>query len=558
MRIAIVTEVWHPTINGVVTRLAATVDELLRDGHQVLIVAPKLSDGDGERDGLRVRTVPTLSVPFVYGGQPWGLPLPRVGRFLADFEPDVVHVVNPVLLGITGVLSARRHRTPLVCSYHTDVATYASFYRLGWLRPLIWRVVRALHTQAAINLVTSDVAAAQLRQAGIPRVRRWHCGVDLERFRPAAIDPQTRGSGYRTALYVGRLAAEKGLGALAELVSVPDVHLVIVGDGPARVSLTEQLRSGSVEFKGPLHGEELAAAYRQADVFVFPSTTETLGLVLLEALASGLPVVAAASPASREVLDGCGAARLWPAGSPGALPAAVSDLVGSASRQSLADHARRHVAGFGWSAATSYLVEQYRVAVAATPAPPAGRAGMQVLSFGAVGVSNAVIDLAAFNLLVALHPTRNPLLLVVFNTIAVILALINSYWWNSRWTFRKVTNSTPRWSPGRRRLLFAAQGGVNLAINDSTVAGVTAALAATDALSTGLAANVAKVSGMIIASAVSFAVMRLVVFRHRDGPSETKASIADPVARDALPSDINPNGPRRPLERDRSDRHSTR
>ncbi len=369
LRIAYVTEVWNPTINGVVTRLTGTIGELRRRGHEVLVVAPAVEGAGGvpapagRDEGLTVRTVPAAGVPFVYGGQRWGLPLPCVGRYLDEFEPDVVHVVNPALLGIAGVAAARRRRTPLVCSYHTDIAAYASYYHLGWMRPAIWWLLRSLHRRATVNLVTSAAALEQLRRAGVPRIRMWRRGVDLDRFRPD--EHRAAPSGAQVALYVGRLAEEKGLARLAELREIEDLRLVVVGEGPARNTLVNQLGTEGVELTGRLDGEDLAGAYRCADVFVFPSVTETLGLVLLEALACGLPVVAADSPASREVLGGCGAARLVRVERPGALAAGVSDLLACGRRRDMAAEARAWVDGCGWSMATTQLIDHYRAAVEA-------------------------------------------------------------------------------------------------------------------------------------------------------------------------------------------------
>lgn len=354
MRIALVTETWLPSTDGVVTRLSATVRELVRAGHEVLVVAPNPAPGEepGPAPGARVRGVPAVGFPGVYGGKRWGIPLPRVGRYLREFEPDVVHVANPVLLGIAAVVSARRQGVPLVASYHTDVARYAAYYRLGALRPVIWWLLRRLHGEAGVNLATSAATCAELRERGIDRVRLWRRGVDLDLFRP-----EQRGqapTGPPTALYVGRLAAEKGLERLAPLAA-PDsgVRLTLVGDGPARDELAEALPA---TYTGMLHGADLAAAYRGADVFVFPSTTDTLGLVVLEALASGLPVIAANTPASRELLGDTPAGRLFDAASPDVLPALVREV----AAEGLGAQARREAERWGWADATESLLAAYR------------------------------------------------------------------------------------------------------------------------------------------------------------------------------------------------------
>jgi glycosyltransferase involved in cell wall biosynthesis/putative flippase GtrA len=532
MRVAIVTEVWAPTVNGVVTRLEQCITELVGHGHDVLVVCPGVpgtlltphGQPWGERragGSLAVRTVPTIRVPFVYGGQPWGLPAIRVRRFLADFVPDVVHVVNPVWLGAAGVAAARRMRLPLVCSYHTDIATYASCYHLGWLRPLIRRYLRLLHGCATINLVTSATGAGQLQAAGVRRhedgrgrIELWQRGVDLEQFRPQPIRSRVSAGGERKtirALYVGRLADEKRLGDLKPLASAPGISLTLVGDGPARALLRETL-GPDVIFRGVLRGRQLAAAYGDADVFVFPSTTDTLGLVLLEALASGLPVIAADSPASRELLGRCRAARLWRDGQSERAAALATELLASAPRSQLQRWARAEVEGRGWGAATRQLVGYYQQVRDTGDIRPEKRTttSSQVHRFALVGALNAAIDVGLFNVFLLIHASRSPATLVVYNTVAVLAALTNRYAWNSRWTFRSRNNLQNR--PWRQRVLFALCGGLNITINDLVVAGVTAILESAT-LSATVAGNLAKVAAMLTASAVSFLVMRTVVFR---------------------------------------------
>jgi glycosyltransferase involved in cell wall biosynthesis/putative flippase GtrA len=529
VKIALVTEVWHPTFNGVVTRLLATVEQLRAMGHDVLIIAPGAEGVEQQLDGLTVRGVPTMSIPWVYGGQAWGLPVRRIGRYLADFGPDVVHVVNPASVGIAGVFYARRQGLPLVCSYHTDLAAYARFYHLGWLRPLIRRALRALHAKADLNLVTSAAAGCQLAANGIKGVRLWAQGVDLDRFHPGK-----RSAGkQRTALYVGRLAAEKNLDALAQLASVPGIRLVVVGDGPARANVQASLRGLDVEFRGVLEGDALAQAYREADVFAFPSETETLGLVLLEALASGLPVVAAESPASREVLRTCPAARRWDPSQSGSLRGAIEEVLGSASTSALQAEARAHVEGSSWERATAGLVGMYRTARATSQLSGGGR-GVGHRRFGrfaAVGASNAAIDVGVFNLLAALLPSHQPAQLAAYNTVAVALALANSYWWNSRWTFKQRLGSEWRWSTARRRLLFTAQGLLNLAVNDAAVLIAATLLNRIGGLPAVGVANGSKVVGMVTASLVSFAFMRGVVFRDKRRPQANLTEPAEPADR---------------------------
>ena len=381
MRIAFVTETWLPFTNGVVTRLVATANELGRLGHQILVVAPSngspkagTASNNTPNAAITTVTVPQIRIPFVYGGQPWGLPVPRVAHALEDFAPDVVHVINPVLLGIAGVRAATNRNLPLVTSYHTDVATYASYYRLGWTRPALQRLTYELHRRGHINLVTSTTGRRALHRLGLPNAMLWPRGVDLQLFHPRCADARLRrqltGRNPSTlALYVGRLALEKGVDRLGPLSRHPGVHLLIVGDGPDRARLERNLGGPSVTFTGNLHGQALANAYAAADVFVFPSMTETLGLVLLEALASGLPVVAADTAASREALGSCCAVRLFPPRRPDAIPGLVAELTPPDGRPLLRKEARAAVEDLGWTDATAGLVAMYERAVIAAQRP---------------------------------------------------------------------------------------------------------------------------------------------------------------------------------------------
>lgn len=333
-----------------------------------MIIGPR--GGEPDFHGALVRGMPTISVGFIYAGQPWGWPMfRRVSRYLADFAPDVVHVVNPVFLGIAGVVAARRAKLPLVASYHTDVPSYASFYHLGWMSGLIWRMVKAMHNRAEVNLATSEAALAELRRHGVRNPALWVRGVDAELFNPAR-RPGSR-SAFTTdpsevvALYVGRLGQEKGLERLLPLARAPGVHLVVVGEGPNEKNLRALLGGPTVTFTGPLLGDELADAYAGADVFVFPSITDTLGLVILEALAAGMPVVAARTAASEELLSSCPASRLFPADQPDLAPKMVAEALGSMSVEERTAVVRARVSDFTWAAATEGLLGHYRAGVVA-------------------------------------------------------------------------------------------------------------------------------------------------------------------------------------------------
>jgi putative flippase GtrA len=416
-----------------------------------------------------------------------------------------------MMMGIVAVIAARLARLPLVASYHTDVARYASYYRLGFLRPVIWWLLRRLHGGAEINLATSGATCAELREHRIPRVALWRRGVDLELFRPRGgpvpvpREPVHR-QGPITALYVGRIAAEKGLDRLAPLTLADNTRLLLVGDGPQRAELTELFPAHSASFLGILHGDALADQYADADVFVFPSTTDTLGLVLLEALASGLPIVAADSPASRELLAQCPAARLFPPKESERLPALVTELANDPSAK---HRARAEAEQWSWPAATNELLDHYRTAFARHRQPRPSRI-RQLATFGTVGVVNALVDVLVFNILLLAAPTNSSWVLTAYNTVAVCAALANSYALNSRWTFRTTrARRSARW---RQQVGFVAQAGVNIAVNDV----VLSMLAGTFVFLPSWAdSNLAKITAMLCASVVSFVLLRTVVFSER-------------------------------------------
>src|SRR5258708_22709219 len=173
LRIALVTETWYPSVDGIVTRLTCTVRELHRRGHAVMVVAPSSrTQAIGSIDRLpaclMVNEVFSVGLPMIYGGKPWGLPLPGVSRHLHAFQPDVVHAVGPFVLGRAAVRHAVRNDLPLVCSYHTHIASYARFYGFGLAEHAILRSLRRLHKQADVNLPASTAAKHHLETISVP------------------------------------------------------------------------------------------------------------------------------------------------------------------------------------------------------------------------------------------------------------------------------------------------------------------------------------------------------------------------------------------------------
>jgi len=368
MRIAIVSEVFLPKIDGITNRLAHTTAALTKARHEVLIFAPEPSLA--EHAGARVVSVPSLPFP-PYPGLRAGLPDPRILLELARFRPQVLHAVGPVCLGLWGMAAARALRIPVVASYHTDLPAYLPEYGLGFAQRAVWPLLRRVHNAAVSNLCPSRHTQRELRAHGIQNVGLWRGGVDTSLFHPGkrSLEMRFRLTGGRldrpVALYVGRLSAEKNLEVLAGISdAVPGLRLALVGDGPARKKLERRFAARPVQFLGFLRGEELAAAFASADLFVMPSTTETLGFVVLEAMSSGLPVVAARAGGIPDLVDDGENGLLYDPAEPASAAKAVAELLAHPGRRlDLSEQARRTAQQCSWEQETRQLVDEYRKAI---------------------------------------------------------------------------------------------------------------------------------------------------------------------------------------------------
>jgi glycosyltransferase involved in cell wall biosynthesis len=383
MRVALVTEVFLPAVDGVVTRLRRTLEELARYGDEVMVIAP--AGGPRCYAGAPVVGVPGLRVPLYPDGSGYpekrvSLPIPPLGHALRRFAPDVIHAVNPFLLAAGAVRYAERHKIPLVASYHAHVPYYTHYYGLGALEPFGWRYVARLHNRAHINLCTSNATAVELRAHGIGRLAVWPYGVEPNRFSPQWASQGWRkrlsgGHPERTILLcVGRLAKEKSLHRLAPVVRELDgVALAIAGDGPLRPELERLFAGTPTTFLGLLAGDDLSRAYASADAFVFPSDSETLGMVMLEAHAAGLAVVAADTPAARELVRDHVDGLIYDPADARALVATVRRLVEDCQlRTAMGEEGRRSVTDATWSRATAVLREHYRRAAVGRPSAAVG------------------------------------------------------------------------------------------------------------------------------------------------------------------------------------------
>lgn len=366
MRIALFTETFLPKVDGIVTRLRHTVEHLQRSGDRVMVVAP--DGGITEYMGAKVYGVTGFPLPL-YPELKMALPRPAIGQAVEEFQPDIIHVVNPAVLGLAGLYYGKVLKIPLVASYHTHLPQYLQHYKLGMLEGLLWELLKSAHNQAQLNLCTSTAMVEELTAHGIERVDLWQRGVDTELFHPELASSEMRShlaQGYPDSpllLYVGRLSAEKEIERIKPVLeAIGGARLALVGDGPHRASLEQYFADTPTHFVGYLTGRELGAAFASADAFIFPSRTETLGLVLLEAMAAGCPVVAASSGGIPDIVtSGVNGFLFDPqTGDEGAIAATCHLLEQKQERENIRSNARLEAERWGWAAATRQLQNYYR------------------------------------------------------------------------------------------------------------------------------------------------------------------------------------------------------
>ncbi len=297
MRVAIFAETFLPKWDGVANTICHLLEHLADRGHESLMIAPEGAPPRYAATPIIGR--PAFALPM-YPALRLVAPRPGLGAEIRAFRPDIVHLVNPALLGISGLHRAREAGVPVVASYHTDLPGYLEKYNLTAFRDFVWNYFRWLHNQADLNLCPTRFIRRQLADHGFERLAIWGRGVDSHTFNPCRRDAAWRDRltggrpGAPLLIYVGRLAVEKRIDVLRPVLSdLPDVHLAIVGDGPERPALEALFAGTNTVFTGFLTGDDLAAAYAAGDIFVFPGENETFGNVVLEAMASGLPALVA-------------------------------------------------------------------------------------------------------------------------------------------------------------------------------------------------------------------------------------------------------------------------
>jgi glycosyltransferase involved in cell wall biosynthesis len=369
MRVTLVTETYFPQVNGVSRTLGELVRFLRENGDDVQLIYP---DYGAAVDREEVHAVRSIVLPFY---RELRLPLPpfgRVHRAIDSFQPDVIHIATEATLGWSVLRRALRRRLAVVSSFHTNFDQYSGHYGVGWARAVIWRYLRWFHNNTRETYVPSETTITELAGRGFERVVLWRRGVDSSLFRPnrpGRLDVR-RALGWApedvVITYVSRIAPEKNVDYLAAALAIvtserPDVRLLLVGDGPSRPALEQRL--GSIaHFAGYLQGAALSDHYAASDIFAFSSLTETFGNVVLEAMASGLPVVALrAGGVGESVHSGTTGILIDPSEPPTSFASALLRLVENPDqRTAMARAAREHALSQSWDAIMGGLRGRYQ------------------------------------------------------------------------------------------------------------------------------------------------------------------------------------------------------
>ncbi|KAI9487616.1 MAG: glycosyl transferase group 1 [Benjaminiella poitrasii] len=318
MRIGIITENFLPKIDGVTRTLGRLLEHLRSTGHEVIVLGPETN----MEYYAGAKLFGTFGIPFfLYPELKFNFWRPKFTEALIEFQPDVIHLIDPAFLCPMGLAIIRRHfpHTPIVSSYHTNLALYCEHFGYGFLKSIMWKWNRYCHSSSRSVACPSTSTMSVLNEQHFKNVRVWPRGVDFSIFSPSRRSEPLRSRWMHLSspeeavrktvlLYVGRVSFEKNIKLVIESyrgMNHTTCHLVLVGDGPAYKELQKYCLAFNipVTFTGYLQGSELAEAYASADIFAFPSTTETFGQVVLEAMASGLPVVGIEAEGVKDLVE---------------------------------------------------------------------------------------------------------------------------------------------------------------------------------------------------------------------------------------------------------------
>lgn len=359
LRIAVVAESFLPQINGVTNSVLRILDFFEKNGHEALIIAPESNGGPTEYAGFEILRVPALNVK---GLIPIGLPQQFAKARVLNFNPDIIHLASPAILGNYVARFAKKNEIPTLSVYQTDLAGFANHYGFQIANTTLNKFVGKVHSNSDRTLAPSTSACNYLNQLGVQDVELWRRGVDSVRFSPIKRDEELRkellgNRPDRTLIgYIGRLAHEKRLEDLISLDDQDDVQLVIVGDGPTRARLERKLPNAI--FTGFKSGEDLARMYASLDIFIHTGQDETFCQSIQEALASGVPVIAPNSGGPIDLVENGKTGYLINTGNPKEIKRVVK-LIQQSDTTELRQVTRKSVVNRTWQSINQELISHY-------------------------------------------------------------------------------------------------------------------------------------------------------------------------------------------------------
>jgi glycosyltransferase involved in cell wall biosynthesis len=369
VKVAIFSDTFYPQINGVANTLKRLTDHLEKRNIEYMLFIPGTAEGISYPNAAEF-----LSIPFLFYPEcRTAVANPRkITEKMQKFSPDIVHIATPLTMGLYGIHAANKLGIPVTGSYHTHFDQYLKLYKCQWLSPLFWKYMKWFHRSFRRIFVPSKDTKRILEAQGMHPVSLWTRGVDSRLFHPDRDrEAARRKFGIKEPhilLYAGRLAPEKDLGTLLKTMGcIPEgirerVHWLIVGDGPEFHPFAKETAGrGDVTMTGYVTGEELAGLYAAADLLVFPSSTETFGNVVLEALSSGTPAVVADKGGPAEIISDGRTGRICPAGRSESFADAIQELLENpAMLASMSREARKFAERQSWEAIMDQLLAEYK------------------------------------------------------------------------------------------------------------------------------------------------------------------------------------------------------
>lgn len=370
MKIAIFSDTIFPQVNGVARTLKKLTDHMEKRSVKFEIFTPEMKDSHSYPNINQFTSLPF----FLYPECRTAIANPKkMIETLSKFNPDIIHIATPYFMGLYGIHCGKHLNIPMVASYHTHFDQYLKYYKMGWLSPLLIRYMKWFHQPFERIFVPSHETKDKLESLGFHSLSIWSRGVDCIRFQPdkytGRIREQYNITEKHLLLFVGRLAPEKDLTTLMQIIEhfpsnlQKNVHWLIVGDGPSYSEVSKLVKSKeNVTLTGYLRGEVLVEAYASADLFVFPSTSETFGNVVLESLASGTPAIVSNSGGVKEIVQNNKTGKICMKQDKDSFIKAIVDLlIDEKNRQWMGSEARQYALQQSWECIMDEFLKELEV-----------------------------------------------------------------------------------------------------------------------------------------------------------------------------------------------------